>query len=166
MSDSPDPGSTVTDVDDAVGEAAIDSHADSLNPDNFRRSVAACLRAVAHDRHLQPDFVADDFEFDAASNQVADLPSAATARDVAITRGHSDAMALYHHLHDPSLHARLQPGREAARLVFALAEQIRCESLGAANLSGVGQNLDASLDAHFERRVPAGEVNRDVIAME
>nr|MBX2879335.1 hypothetical protein [Granulosicoccus sp.] len=116
--------------------------------------------------HLQPDFVADDFEFDAASNQVADLPSAATARDVAITRGHSDAMALYHHLHDPSLHARLQPGREAARLVFALAEQIRCESLGAANLSGVGQNLDASLDAHFERRVPAGEVNRDVIAME
>jgi len=151
-------------ADQPVATDASDSA--EMNAEAFRRSVAACLRAVAHDRDLQPEFVADEFEFDASSTQVADLPAAASARDVAITRGHGDAMALCRHLHDPALHAQLQPGREAARVVFALAEQIRCESLGAANLSGVADNLDASLDAYFERRVGNETTTRDSIAME
>jgi len=151
---------------ESTSEPVAEPSEAGLNAENFRRSVAACLRAVAHDRDIQPDFVSEDFEFDAATNQVADLPPAACVRDVAITRGHADAMALYRRLHDADLHARLQPGREAARLVFALAEQIRCESLGALHLAGVAENLDASLDAHFQRRTADAESGRDSIAME
>jgi len=121
------------------------------NPEDFRRSVSACLRAVAQDHSVQPEFVTEDFEFQANENKLADLPGDANAEQIAITRGHGDAMALYRHLHDPALHLSLLPASEEARLAFALAEQIRFETLGSRDFPGVAQNLDASLNDHYQR---------------
>ena len=147
-------------------ESQREQEPEGFNAENFRHSATACWRAVAHDPALQPDFISDEFEFNAAENRVADVPEQATAEEIAISRGQGDALALYRRLHDPALHQKLQPGKQAARLVFALAEQIRCESLGSANMPGVAANLDASLDAYFRTRVGQEEVGRNVISVE
>ena len=137
-----------------------------LDAESFKRSVSACLRAVAQDRALQPDFVSDDFEFDASNTQVAAPSDEASATELAITRGHADAVALHRHLHDADLHQKLMPGNHSARLIFALAEQMRYETLGSKHLPGVASNLDVSLNDHFQRRIAGIDVTRDTISME
>lgn len=137
-----------------------------LDAESFKRSVSACLRAVAHDGALQPDFVSEEFEFDAGNAQLAAPSEEASATELAITRGHADAVALHRHLHDPDLHQKLMPGNHSARLIFALAEQMRYETLGSQHLPGVAKNLDVSLNDHFKRRTAGIDVTRDTVSME
>jgi len=148
-----------TDNSDPVDEPGVDAEA-------FKRSVAACLRAVAQDSSVQPDFVTDDFEFDASNTQVAAPAEGATAQEIAVTRGHADAMALYRHHHDAELHQKLMPVNFSARLLFALAEQMRYETLGSTHLPGIAKNLDASLDRFFTNRLEGTVVTRDSLSME
>jgi cobaltochelatase CobT len=48
-------------------------------------------------------------------------------------------------------HARLQPRREDSRKLFEAAERARVESIGAAAMDGVAENLDAALQQRCER---------------
>lgn len=153
---------------DKVESSDTDIANDSAQRDgeSFKRSVAACLRAVAQDRNVQPDFVAEEFEFDASNTQVAAPSARASAEEIAITRGHADAMALYRHLHDERLHQSLMPVNHSARLLFALAEQMRYEALGSQHYPGIARNLDASLNNYFAKRLQGLDVSRDHVSME
>ena len=156
----------MTDVTVEESDRGKNSAAAGINPEEFRRSVSACLRAVARDRSLQPDFVAEDFEFQASENRLADPPHEASRQQIAVTRGHGDAMALYHHLHDPDLHLKLLPSGDQARLALAMAEQMRFESLGSRHLPGVASNLDASLNDHYSKRAVHAELDPGAIQLE
>ncbi len=134
--------------------------------DVFKRSVSVCARAVAGDNSLDVNFVEGDFEFDARASQLADVPPAPSAAQIAVTRGHSDSVGLYRNLHDPDIHRKQQPKAFAAQMVFAMAEQIRCEAHGAARFEGVAKNLDASMDDHYRRVAAAGEITRESLPME
>lgn len=70
-------------------------------------------------------------------------PHVATAdlTDDATSAGVADAVGARLRHSDAGLHARLMPGPEIARVIFELAEQLRCESLVPATLPGVRRNL-------------------------
>jgi len=127
----------------ADAETADDLSSSTIQSDAFKRSVSACTRAVAHDHALNVEFVEGDFAFDARSSKLADVPDNPTGDHISQTRGHSDSVALYHHLHDADIHRKHQPNAFAAQTVFAMAEQLRCEAHGSRNLPGVQLNLDA-----------------------
>lgn len=133
---------------------------------NVQQSLSACLRAVARDASVQPEFVAEDFEFDASGTRVQAVNDDAGAEQLAISRGHSDAMALHRQLHDPDLHRRLQPESDSARAIFAMAEQFRFETLGSRHLPGVAKNLDGILDAYYRQLAPDGAADRSSIGVE
>lgn len=61
--------------------------------------------------------------------------------DPLTSAGLADAVGARLRRSDASLHARLMPEPEIARVVFELAEQLRCESLVPASLPGVRRNL-------------------------
>ena len=150
----------------ADAETPDDLISQTIKSDAFKRSVSACTRAVAQDHGLNVEFVEGDFAFDARSSKLADVPDNPTLDNISQTRGHSDSVALYHHLHDADIHRKHQPNAFAAQTVFAMAEQLRCEAHGSRNLPGVQLNLDASMQQHYARVLANDSLSRDSMPME
>ena len=78
-------------------------------------------------------------------------PRKMTADDVAVVRGHADAMALRLACHDDAVHRRLSPEGEAARAVFDAVEQARVEAIGSRRMAGVASNISAMLEDRYHR---------------
>jgi len=66
-------------------------------------------------------------------------------------RGQADALALRVAHHNTKAHAKAMPQREDARRLFEAAERARIESIGAAVMDGMAENLDAVLQQRCER---------------
>ncbi len=134
--------------------------------DSFKRSISVCARAMGEDHSLNVEFVEGEFNFDAKNSKLADVPQTPTATDIAVTRGHSDSVALFHNLHDSKVHRKHQPKSFAAQNIFAMAEQLRCEAHGSQNLPGVQQNLDASMQKHYAKLLATRGASRETMPME
>src|SRR5579872_3580634 len=116
--------------------------------DEFRRSTAAAMRAIAHKGDInvvcapgQPGIAGSEARLPLPAR---DLP----AEDVALTRGAADSLALRLRFHDSKLHARELPKNETAREAFEAIETARIEAIGATRMKGVAANLEAALDDH------------------
>ena len=76
------------------------------------------------------------------------LPNPGTqpsAEAAAAVRGRADALALRLAHHDEAAHVSSLPSGATARAIFNAAEQARVEGLGARDMKGMGDNLDAAL---------------------
>src|SRR5919109_137202 len=117
----------------------------------FKRSVAACLKAIAKTPELDVSFAAERPGLAPGKARLPEPARKMTKRDAAIVRGHADSIALKLACHDPKVHRKLMPGNPQARGVFEAVEQARVEAIGARRMSGVARNLTAMLDDHFHR---------------
>src|ERR1700726_3662040 len=117
----------------------------------FKRSVAACLKAIARKPELEVGYAAERPGFAGGKARLPEPPRKLTAVEAAIVRGHADSIALKLACHDPSVHRRLIPGGQQARAVFEAVEQPRVEAIGARRMTGVANNLAAMLDDRFHR---------------
>ncbi len=72
--------------------------------------------------------------------------------ELALVRGHADAMALKVAFHDVGVHASHMPGGTVARSAFDAVEQARVEAIGANAMAGVAKNLTATLEDRAVRR--------------
>ena len=117
----------------------------------FKRSVTACLRAIAKKPELEVSFAAERPGLSPGKARLPEPPRKMSRRDAAIVRGHADSIALKLACHDPKVHRKLMPGNPQARGVFEAVEQARVEALGSRRMSGVAKNLTAMLDDHFHR---------------
>ena len=127
--------------------------------DPFKRAVYATMRAVARRPGLEVSFSTSDRP--ALTGDKARLPEPPrkmSAKDVAITRGLGDSMALKLALHDGSMHRKLSPASRDARGIFDAVEQARCDAIGCRHLDGVRQNLAAMLEDRYHRG-PYAEVS-------
>lgn len=111
-----------------------------------RHRAAAALRALAGD----PSADFGERRVQSARGPV-DLASVHLAVDFAADsraaiRGAADGLGLLLAHCDLDLHRRLAPDGAFERLVFDIAEQIRCESLAPTQLDGVPGNLQAAFD--------------------
>jgi cobaltochelatase CobT len=120
--------------------------------EDFKRSTAACLRAISGEAELEVTYGA---EHASAAGSRARLPSPPKDMDpaaLARLRGEADSMALRLKYHDDETHARLAPQGQAAREIFEAIEQARVEAIGANVMDGVAANLSAVLDDSFQRK--------------
>jgi len=109
------------------------------------------MRAIAGDAELEVVFSGDR---PGLSGQTARLPEPSrklNARDVAVTRGLSDSMALRMACHDKAVHSKNMPQGSDARAIFEAVEQARCEAVGARRMQGVAENLAVMLDDRFRK---------------
>jgi cobaltochelatase CobT len=119
--------------------------------DQFKRSVASCMKAMAGHSDLEVIFSADRPGMVNHRVRLPDINRRLRPQDVAVVRGMADAMALRLACHDKELHNRLVPTSEPARQVFEAAEQARVEILGARKMTGVQHNLAAMLQDKYQR---------------
>ena len=120
----------------------------------FRRAVASCMRAISRHPELDVGFGTEKPSLIAGEVPKARLPEPPrkiTARDAALVRGHSDAMALRLACHNDAVHRKLAPQGQLARAVFDAVEQARVESIGARRMAGVAQNLNVMLDERLTK---------------
>ena len=86
----------------------------------FKRAVVGCMRAIANQPDLEVSFAADRPILSGHKARLPEPPRKMTARDVAITRGIGDSLALRLACHDPSVHRAHAPtieGGPARRLI-------------------------------------------------
>lgn len=117
----------------------------------LKRSIAGCMRAIARKPELEVNYASDRPALMGDKARLPEPPRKLNPRDVAVIRGHSDAMALRLACHDNAVHRRLSPEGQGARAVFDAVEQARVEAIGARRMSGVADNLTAMLDDRYHR---------------
>ncbi len=117
----------------------------------FKRAVVGCMRAIAGVPDLEVSFAADRPSLGGHKARLPEPPRKMTARDVAITRGIGDSIALRLACHDPAIHRVSQPEGKNARAVFDAVEQARIEALGSRRMTGVARNLNAMLEDRYHR---------------
>jgi cobaltochelatase CobT len=117
----------------------------------FKRAVVGCMRAIAGLPDLEVTFAADRPLLAGHKARLPEPPRKPTLRDVAITRGIGDSIALRLACHDPALHRASAPQGKNARAVFDAVEQARVEALGSNRMRGVANNLSAMLEDRYHR---------------
>ncbi|HMO29061.1 cobaltochelatase subunit CobT [Enterovirga sp.] len=117
----------------------------------LKRSIAACLRALAQRPELEVTYATDRPALTAGRARLPEPPRKIGAEDVAIVRGHADSMALRLACHDAAVHRRFAPQAQAARAIFDAVEQARVEAIGARRMEGVAENLTAMIEDRYHR---------------
>ncbi len=130
---------------------------DPLAP--FKRAVTLATRALAADKSMNVVFGSDAPGFDGKTVRLPQPSRAMSRKEVAVIRGHADAIALMITAHDAKLHSALAPEKGAAREAFDAVERARVEALGALKMRGVAKNLSAKLASRYER-LPERDIDR------
>jgi cobaltochelatase CobT len=119
--------------------------------DIFKAALTAATRALAEQDEVSVDFSVDGGRIADKTITLSTPPREITPVTAARARGQADALALRLAHHNPTRHSRLLPRSEEARRLFESAERARVESIGAAAMDGVAENLDAALTQRCER---------------
>ena len=119
--------------------------------DIFKAALSAATRALAEQDEVSVDFSVDGGRLADKTITLSTPPREITPLVAARARGQADALALRLAHHNTARHLKLQPKSEEARRLFESAERARVESIGAATMDGVAENLDAALVQRCER---------------
>jgi cobaltochelatase CobT len=134
--------------------------------DVFKNALACATRALAGKEETSVDFSVDGGRVQDRQITLSSPPREITALAASRARGQADALALRLAHHDVGQHARLQPKGEEGRRLFEAAERARVESIGAAAMDGVAENLEAALAQRCERAGYGKHVDRIRAPME
>ncbi len=122
-----------------------------IDSEPFKRALTGCIRSIAGDHELEVSFANDRPGLTGERARLPDLPKRPTARDVQVTRGLGDSMALRKACHDAKVHATMAPPGADARAIFDAVEQARVESIGARRMAGMAENLTSMLSDKYAR---------------
>lgn len=123
----------------------------------FKDATAATLRALARQRDVDVYYSAAesaDRKLSLTQTGRARLPFPGTKlslKDRALLRGAADGEGLRLRLHNADIHRKNLPKEEGARAVYDALEQARMEAIGAAEMRGVGLNLQEVLSEKSAR---------------
>jgi cobaltochelatase CobT len=132
----------------------------------FKQAVTAAVKAISGHNDVEVTFASDRAGASGTNIRLPEPPRKMTAADAAITRGLADSMALRISCHDQGVHRRLLPQGRNARALFESVEQARCESIGSQRMSGVSDNIDAMLEARYQRMNTAAAESRSDVPLE
>lgn len=115
----------------------------------LKRAVSVTMRAIAREPELEVVFSSDQSGISGNRVRLPEPSRKPSAHEVAVARGHADALALRLACHDPKVHRQMAPEGRNARTIFEAVEQARCEAVGSRRMAGVARNLSAVLDDRY-----------------
>ncbi|MEP3045555.1 MAG: cobaltochelatase subunit CobT [Roseibium sp.] len=115
----------------------------------FKQSVSGTMRAISGEPELEVIFSGDRPGLSGLSARLPEPSRKVNAREISVTRGLSDSIALRIACHDKAVHAKNMPQGSDGRAIFEAVEQARCEAVGARRMPGVADNLSVMLEDKF-----------------
>jgi cobaltochelatase CobT len=128
--------------------------------ERFKEVLGTAMKSMANDAELTVSFGNEQSQLVGHKIKLPQITGAATAKDIAITRGLADSFTLKLANHSDSVHGKYIPEGKNARAVFEAVEQARVEAIGARAMPGVSDNLSAMLDDRYGRMVVNRSGNR------
>ncbi|MAP94893.1 MAG: cobaltochelatase subunit CobT [Ponticaulis sp.] len=122
------------------------------SPDDiFREALSITTKALSATEEVEVGFSPDGTSAVGKKILIKTPPRLPDPETAARIRGEADAAALRLAHHDPVAHQKNSPKTAEARGLFEAAERARVESIGAAKMAGVADNLDACLVDRCEK---------------
>jgi cobaltochelatase CobT len=115
--------------------------------EDFKRATTATIRALADDDELEVSFGPGAPNVAGRRVRVPLPHVGASDAEIDASRGAGDLVALKRRYHDEGLHRAWSPRHGAAHEMFEWVEDARVAAIGSLRMSGVANNLDASLEA-------------------
>ena len=131
--------------------------------DGLERVTAATVRAVGQTAATDVAFSNQTSQIRNGQVRLQSLCLPCTAADLMVFRGIADAAACWLRYHEDDIHEHFAPAGGAARQAFERLEQVRCESLGAADFSGIATNLQSMLQIQHALRIADDEPWSDAL---
>jgi cobaltochelatase CobT len=127
----------------------------------FKRALSATMRAISGNREMNVTFGPEGASLRGNTARVPMPPRDLPPDQVSEIRGAAYALALYSRHHDRAVHRARMPAGSDARAIYDAAEQARVEALGAREMSGVADNLEAALSSKCKSQGYAHVTTRD-----
>jgi cobaltochelatase CobT len=128
--------------------------------ERFKQVLGTAMKTIADDPELTVSFGNEAPQLTGHKARLPQVSSAASDRDIAITRGMADSFSLRLSNHSDKIHHHYQPQGKNARAMFEAVEQARIEALGSNAMPGMANNLTAVLEDRFARSVVNRSSNR------
>ena len=136
------------------------------NHEPIKQAVANCVRSMSGQGDLEVTFSGDKPGMVGNQVRLPEFSKNMSQRQLAITRGLGDAMALRKACHNAAIHNRLSPEGDNARAIFDAMEQARVEAIGANRMQGVAKNLSHMLDDKYSKQNYSAADNRSDAPLE
>jgi len=134
------------------GDNSKRSNAKTQDFEPVKQALANCVRSIAGDSELEVVFSGDKPGMAANQVRLPDMGKKMSRRQLAVTRGLGDAMALRKACHDTKIHNKLAPEGDNARAIFDAVEQARVEAIGASRMEGMATNLHHMLEDKYSKQ--------------
>ncbi|SIQ35663.1 cobaltochelatase CobT subunit [Rhizobium sp. RU20A] len=122
-----------------------------IDVEPFRRALSGCVRSIAGDGEVEVVFANERPGMTGERIRLPELSKRPTAREVTVTRGLGDSMALRKACHNARIHATMSPQGADARAIFDAVEQARVEAIGSLRMAGVADNITGMLDEKYAK---------------
>jgi len=126
----------------------------------IKQALANCVRSIANNNEIEVTFSGDRPSMVGNQVRLPEIGKKLTKKQLAITRGVGDAMALRKACHSSATHAKMSPDGDNARAIFDAVEQARIEAIGASRMAGVAENLAEMLDDKYGKQNYSGVQNK------
>jgi cobaltochelatase CobT len=143
------------------GSNSLPGNKPAPSTEPFKQSVTGCMRAISGEPELEVIFSGDRPGLSGQSARLPEPSRKVSVREIAVTRGMSDSMALRIACHDKAVHSKNMPQGSEGRAIFEAVEQARCEAVGARRMQGVADNLALMLDDRFRKTGAPDIASRD-----
>ena len=120
--------------------------------DEFKRALTMAMRSISKEDELTVSFGA---ETGAVNGLKARLPlpnKSMTKTQLNSLRGEADSIALFIAHHKGEIAQKYLPQGQKAKNIFNSLEKIRCEAIGAKQMSGIAKNLGQMEKARLKRK--------------
>ncbi|CBI76982.1 cobalamin biosynthesis protein CobT [Bartonella clarridgeiae 73] len=141
---------TATAGDNKKNSAKYSSNS-NFDTETFKRAISTCIRAIANTRKFNVFFSHNRSSLSDNCAHLPELPQQTTCKDLAVTRGLGDSIALRKAWHDSCIHTQFAPTEPEARAIFDTLEQTRVEAIGTLTMKGIAQNLDTMLADKYQK---------------
>ena len=123
------------------------------NPaDPFKKALGEATKVMANDPDLGVSFSVDPPGMTADAVRLPQVSRRMSREEVILARGTADSFALRRRHHDGATYSRYVPEGQMARDLYEAMENARCEAVGARDMPGTLDNIDARISNEALRK--------------
>ena len=122
------------------------------NLENFKKAIASTIKSIIGDQNIDVVFGNENTKKNINTINLPNIQNIDNKIDYIKTRAIADSEALKLRCSDKNIYTSFEPKGNISKLLYAVAEKIRYESIGSAYFKGVKENLNQYYDLKSKQK--------------